>query len=249
MSDPFDACKPAAKAQLPASRICLVGASGLVGSAVLEESAGRADMRVVSIARREVPLPKGARTEVLVGGTDDWPALIAASCANVLVSALGTTMKTAGGEEAFRAVDHDLVLEVARTAHAAGIEHMIAVSSIGADRASRNLYLRTKGETEEALRKIGFRRLDIMRPGLLRGRRREWRRLEGVGQVLAPIADLLLLHGRYRCFRSVQASLMARAILALAREKARGSFIHDFDAMRRAACGMGNNRAVPRNAR
>jgi len=234
MSDLFDALKPAVKAELPVRRICLVGASGLVGSAVLEESVGRADMRVVSVARREVPLPKGARTEVLLGPAEDWLALIGAARANVLVCALGTTMKAAGGEEAFRAVDHDLVLDVARAAHALGIEHMIAVSSVGADRASRNFYLRTKAETEEALRKIGFRRLDILRPGLLRGRRREWRGLEAAGQVLAPIADLLVLHGRYRRFRSVRASMVACAIFALAGQKARGTFVHDFDGMLRA---------------
>lgn len=234
MSDLFDALKPAVKAELPAHRICLVGASGLVGSAVLEESIARADTRVVSVARREVPLPRGARTEVLVGPTPEWPALIGAARANVLVCALGTTMKLAGGEEAFRSVDRDLVLEVARAAQGVGIEHMIAVSSIGADRASRNFYLRTKGETEEALAKLGFRRLDILRPGLLRGRRTERRVLEGIGQLVAPVADHLVLHGKYRCFRSVRASMVAAAIFALAREKARGRFVHDFDGMQRA---------------
>ncbi|GGB87121.1 hypothetical protein GCM10011494_01830 [Novosphingobium endophyticum] len=233
MSDLFDALKPAVKAELPVHRICLVGASGLIGSAVLEESIGRSDMRVVSIARREVPLPQGARTEVLVGRTEDWPALIGAAHADVLVCALGTTMKAAGSQEAFRAVDHDLVLEVARAARAAGIGHMVAVSAVGADRMSRNFYLRTKGEVEEALGKVGFRRLDILRPGLLRGRRKERRGLEGVGQVVAPLADLLVLHGKYRRFRSVRASMVARAIFALVREKPQGRFVHDFDGMRR----------------
>lgn len=234
MSDLFDAREPAVKAGLPGHRICLVGAAGLTGAAVLRESVGRADMRVVSVARRQFPLPPGARTEVLVGATEDWPALIDAAHADVLVCALGTTMKTAGSEAAFRAVDHDLVLEVARAARAAGIGHMILISSVGADRASRNFYLRTKGETEEALGKLGFRRLDIVRPGLLRGKRRERRGLERIGQVLAPVADLLFLHGQYRRFRSVHASRLARVIFALVQEKPRGRFVHDFDAMRRA---------------
>lgn len=233
MSDLFDALKPAVKAELPVHRICLVGASGLIGSAVLEESIGRSGMRVVCVARREFPLPRGARTEVLVGRIEDWPALIGVAHADVLVCALGTTMKTAGSEEAFRAVDRDLVLEVAEAARMAGIGHMIAVSSVGADRTSRNFYLRTKGETEEALGKLGFRRLDILRPGLLRGKRQERRGLEDIGRVLAPMADVLFLHGQYRRFRSVRVSMAARAIFALAQEKARGRFVHDFDAMRR----------------
>ena len=190
-------------------------------------------MRVVSVARREVPLPPGARTEVLVGRVEDWPVLIGAARADVLVCALGTTRKAAGSETAFRSVDCDLVLETARAARVAGIEHMIAISSAGADRASSNFYLRVKGETEEALGKLGFRRLDILRPGLLRGRQRERRSLETVGLALAPIADLLVFHGRYRSYRSAPASMVARAVFALAREKARGRFIHDFDGMRR----------------
>lgn len=234
MSDPFDALKPAVKTELPVRRICLVGASGLIGSAVIEESVRRPDMRIVSVTRREVALPQGARTEVLVGRTEDWPVLIDVAHADVLVCALGTTRKAAGSEAAFRAVDHDLVLQVARAARAAGIDHMIAVSSVGADRASRNFYLRTKGETEEALGKLGFRRLDILRPGLLRGKRRQMRPLEVAARIVAPIVDLLFLHGRYRRFRSVHASRVARAIFALVLEKPQGRFVHDFDAMLRA---------------
>jgi uncharacterized protein YbjT (DUF2867 family) len=233
MSDLFDLLKPRAKPVLPGYRICLAGASGLVGTAVLEESVGRSDMRVISIARREITLPLGARTEVLVGRSEDWPAMIGAARADVLVCALGTTMKAAGSEAAFRAVDHDLVLETASAARAAGIEHMIAVSSVGADRASRNFYLRTKGEAEEDLGKLGFRRLDILRPGLLRGKRRERRGLEAIGQILAPIADLFVLHGKWRQYRSVRDTMVARAIFALVQEKARGRFVHDYDGMRR----------------
>lgn len=233
MSDLFDALGPAVGTEPPIRRICLVGASGLVGSAVIGESLRRPDMRIVSVARHEVALPEGARTEVLIGRIEDWPALIDAAHANVLVCALGTTMKAAGSEAAFRAVDHDLVLQVARAGRAAGIDHMIALSSVGAGQTSRNFYLRTKGETEEALGKLGFRRLDILRPGLLRGKRRQTRPLEAAARILAPAADLLLLHGRNRRFRSIRASTVARTIFALVREKPQGRFVHDFDAMLR----------------
>lgn len=215
-------------------RICLVGATGLVGSALMAEAVGRDDVRLVGVTRREATMPAGARMEMLVGEPIDWPKLIAAAHADVLVCALGTTIKTAGSQEAFRAVDHDLVRFCAEAAREAGIEHMIVVSSIGADRASRNFYLSVKGETEDALGKLGFRRLDILRPGLLRGARIERRPLEAWGQVLAPLVDLLILHGKYRCYRSVSARKLACTILALTREKARGRFVHDFDAMRRA---------------
>lgn len=216
------------------TRICLVGATGLVGNAVMAEAVGREDVRLISVTRREAAMPPGARMEMLVGEPIDWPQLIAAARADVLVCALGTTMKQAGSREAFRAIDHDLVRFCAEAVRAAGIEHMIFVSSVGADRASRHFYLSVKGETEEALGKLGFRRLDVLRPGLLRGPRAERRPLEAAAQALAPIVDLLVLHGKYRQYRSISARTLALAILALAREKPRGRFVHDYDAVQRA---------------
>ena len=135
-------------------RICLVGATGLVGSSLIAACLGRGDVRLVAVSRRELPLPDGARMEVLLAPTEGWSEAIAASNADVLVCALGTTMRDVGGARAaFRAVDHELVIASARAAREAGIGHMILVSSVGADAASNNFYLRTKGQTEERLRK------------------------------------------------------------------------------------------------
>lgn len=215
-------------------RICLVGATGLTGNALMAEAVGREDVRLIAVARREAPMPLGARMEMLVGEPIDWPQLIAAAHADVLVCALGTTVKAAGSQEAFRAIDHDLVRFCAEAARAAGIEHMIVVSSAGAERGSRNFYLSVKGEMEQGLSKLGFRRLDILQPGLLRGARDERRPLEALAQVLAPLADWTVLHGKYRRYRSISARKLARAILALAHEKVRGRFVHDHDSMIRA---------------
>lgn len=212
-------------------RICLVGATGLVGSRMIEAAVGRPDLRIVGIARREVPLPPGARMEMLLADPSGWGDAIAASNAKVLVCALGTTIRREGGDQdSFRAVDFDLVLACGRAAKAAGIGHMIVVSSIGADRASRGFYLRVKGEMEDALAKLGFTRLDILRPGLLRGPRAERRPAERIAMLLGPVIDLFL-HGGLRRFRSIRADTVARAIFALAREKAGGRFVHEYDAM------------------
>ncbi len=215
-------------------RICLVGASGLVGSALIAHSLIQPEIRLVGVARREVPLPFGARLEVLVADPSGWDDAIAASGASVMVCALGTTWRKAGrSEAAFRAVDHDLVLQCGRAAQKAGIGHVILVSSVAADPASNRLYLRTKGEAEQALSRMRFRRLDILRPGLLRGSRAERRPLERLGMLLGPAANLAL-HGRRRKFRAIDAATLARAIAALAREKAGGHFVHEFDAIHAA---------------
>lgn len=223
-----------------ARRICLVGGTGLVGMSLIEACVGRGDVRLVVVSRRELSLPAGARMEVLLAPTEGWPEAIAASGADVFVCALGTTMKNVGGDrDAFRAVDHDLVTASAMAARAAGIGHMILVSSVGADSGSNNFYLRTKGEAEAQVRKLGFGRLDILRPSLLVGKRRESRPLERLAMLFAPLMNLLL-HGKARRYRAIRTSDLADTILALAHEKAGGKFVLEYDAMRYAAKRMGD---------
>ena len=222
-------------------RIALVGATGLIGQALIRLAVGRGDVRLVAIARREVALPPGARMEVFVADTANWADAIAAANASVLVSALGTTWQAAGKDEAaFRAVDQQLVLACAAAAKAAAMRQMIAVSSVGADLAAKNFYLRVKGEVEYALGKVGLPRLDLLRPGLLRGRRGGERRVgERAAMLVSPLTDLAL-HGAWRKFRTIRDDTMARAILALAHEKAKGRFVHEHDALLSAAGRFGN---------
>lgn len=217
------------------TRIALVGASGLIGQSLIRLAVGRGDIRVIAIARREIPLPKGARMEVLVADPENWADAIAAANASVLVSALGTTWKKSGKDEAaFRSVDQELVLACAKAAKAAGMRQMIAVSSVGADAGAKNFYLRAKGEVEQQLGKLGLPRLDVLRPGLLRGHRDELRPAERLGMVLSPLADLLM-QGKYRKYRSIRADTIARAIVGLTKEKAAGRFVFEHDALLRAA--------------
>jgi uncharacterized protein YbjT (DUF2867 family) len=113
------------------------------------------------------------------------------------------------------------------------VGNFVLVSSVGADMASRTIYLRVKGEVETALRKLRFYRLDILRPGLLRGPRPGDRRArERLAAVISPLANLFL-HGARRPLRSIDARTVARAALAGAREKARGTFVHDNDGIHR----------------
>ena len=220
-------------------RLALVGATGLIGSEVMKLAVGRQDMRLVAVARRESPLPQGARMERFVADPAKWGEWFEAVQPTALICALGTTWRKAGrDEEAFRAVDHDLVLATARAAKEAGVERLVAVSSTGADAMSKNRYLRTKGEVERELGRMRFKRLDILRPGLLKGHRiGDLRPLERIGSALSPLADLAM-QGRYRQYRSIRAELVAKAAMALALRRAGGRFVHDNDALLRAAATL-----------
>ena len=217
-------------------RIALVGATGLIGRKVIEVASAGDEARIVGIARREAPFPPGARMEMFVAEPEKWGEVFEAVRPRALICALGTTWKKAGRDEAaFRAVDQDLVLRTAEMAKRAGVPNMVLVSAAGADARSKNLYMRVKGETEEALSKVGFKRLDILHPGLLRGERvDDLRFAERAALIAAPLIDPLLT-GKWERFRSIDAALVAEAALGLAMRRAGGRFTHDNEAMRRAA--------------
>lgn len=209
----------------------LIGATGMVGGAVIA-NAGALSLTV--LVRREMDdLPEVHA--LLVAPPERWADIIAVERPAVLISCLGTTIRQAGSQAAFRAVDHDLILSAAKGARMAGTRQMILVSAVGASANSRNFYLKTKGETEDGLRALGFERLDILRPGLLMGDRAGPKRLgEGIAMVAAPITDALL-HGSLRRYRSIPGDIVARAIVALAGVTQPGVRIHENDAMRRLA--------------
>jgi uncharacterized protein YbjT (DUF2867 family) len=211
--------------------VLIVGATGLIGRAVIERFGSNP---VTVFARREVE-GLAAQHKQLVAPPERWPDMIAAEKPAVLICCLGTTIRQAGSQAAFRAVDHDLVIAAARGARAGGTPHMISVSSVGAAAKSGNFYLRTKGETEDDLRALGFDRLDLIRPGLLRGDRPGPQRLgEGIATIAAPLTDALL-HGSFRRYRSISGATVAAAIVALATQGGSGVHIHENDAIRALA--------------
>lgn len=204
----------------------IVGATGLVGQSVVAHAASP----LTILARREISgLP--SEHNLIVASPEEWSGVIAAEKPATLISCLGTTIRQAGSQPAFRAVDHDLVLAVAEGARRGGAAHLISVSSVGAAAKAGNFYLRTKGEAEDALRALGFHRIDFLRPGLLMGDRQGPPRLgEGLAMVAAPLTDALL-HGSLRRYRSIPAEKVAKAIIGLIGSPPSGVHIHENDAI------------------
>lgn len=219
-----------------AERIAMVGATGLIGRRVIVTSSAGDQARIVGIARREVPLPEGARMEMFVAEPDKWGEVFEAVKPRACICALGTTWKKAGRDEAaFRAVDQDLILETCQAAKEAGVLNMVLISAAGANPQSKSLYLKVKGETEALVSKVGFKRLDILRPGLLRGAREgDFRLVERLAMAVAPVVEPLL-PSSYEMYHSIDANIVAEAALGLALRRAAGRFTHENEAMKRAA--------------
>lgn len=200
----------------------LAGASGLVGSRLLPLLLGATEYsRVVALTRRPLLLDHARLANRVVRFDATLGKQLATVRCNDVYCCLGTTLREAGGQEEFRAVDQDLVLRIAHVAQAAGAERLVVMSSVGANEASKNFYLRVKGETERALARLQIPALDIMQPSVLLGMRRNVRPLEFLAQGLLWCINPLLL-GSLARYRGMAAGEVAAAMLGAARGRRRG---------------------------
>ena len=208
----------------------LAGATGLVGSHLLQFLLADAEWdRVVTLGRRTTLVQHDKLEQRVV----DLAAVEAAGDlpnADDVFCCLGTTIKQAGSQEAFRRVDHDYVVGLARAGPRAGVTQFLLVSAVGADPESRVFYSRVKGETEADLRKLPYRAVQIFRPSMLLGERAEFRLGERIAMMAAPLLQLALVGGLRR-YRPIQARDVARAMVRIAREAPRGPNVFEYDAM------------------
>lgn len=191
-------------------------------------AADRAWGEVRALVRRPLPpelsAPKIVQVQVDYERLDqavEWAAVQHVFCA------LGTTMRQAGSAEAFRRVDFDYPVRLARAALARGARHVLLVTAIGAAQNSRFFYNRVKGDVEAAITALGFRSVTIARPSLLLGRRQKARLGERLGKVLG-----LLSPPRWR---PVHATQVARALVEAARRDLPGVHIMENQELRAAA--------------
>lgn len=173
------------------TRILLAGATGLVGSHALQLLL--ADPRVTEVvAPTRRPLAPHARLLNPIVDSATLPRDAAWWAIDGAICALGTTRAQAGSAEAFRAIDHDYALAIAKQARSGGARRFALTSSLGANPRSRLLYPRTKGELEEAVRRLDFASLTVVRPGFLGGLRSEIRPMERIMATLLRAAAPIL---------------------------------------------------------
>lgn len=198
-------------AALPRS-VLIAGTSGLVGRQILLGLLADDSVQAVhSLGRRELDLQHPKLTQHRVDFSKALPALPSVGEAFV---ALGTTIKVAGSQETFRAVDYDAVVAVAKAAKAAGAKRLGVVSAMGADKRSGIFYNRVKGEMEEALSALGFDTLVIARPSFLAGDREALGQPSRGGEKLALNVSRMLAPLIPDNFKSIDAASVARALLA-----------------------------------
>jgi uncharacterized protein YbjT (DUF2867 family) len=188
-------------------RLLLVGATGAVGTQVL--ALALVDPRIEQvIAPTRRPLANHAKLYNPVIDFTYLPVDAAWWNVDAVICTLGTTIKAAGSQAAFAAVDRDLPIQVAKLARAAGATRFALNSSIGANPAG-NFYLRTKAEAEAGIRNINYPSFTIVRPSLIDAVREESRIGEKIGLIIVQIFRPLI-PVRYQ---AVKAEWIALALL------------------------------------
>ena len=199
-------------------RVAMGGVSEPIGESLIELARHQPQVRLVALTLGEIEVPHGSRMEVFIADADLWSRVMRAMKLKVFVVGLGPALNLVGKDDsALRAIDdEETVVEIAKTARFAGVERLIAISSEGADRWSRDRHLSAKGKAETELSRLGFKRLDIVRPGPLSqsgGKRR-----------------ISALRGR-----GTDVDTVAKALMTLSLRRTPGKFTHDEEGIERAA--------------
>lgn len=194
--------------------VVVFGATGLVGEALLAElSVANQVTSILSYGRRD-PSHQCSKMRQVHGSFNALDVDLKDVQVDHCFIALGTTIRRAGSQQAFRDVDYRMVLDAATWAKGAGAKTIALVSSVGANPNAFAFYPRVKGEVEEALKALGVPRLLIFRPGLLLGDRSEFRFGEAVATPLMRVLNLALVGSTAR-YRAIAAADVARAMVRM----------------------------------
>jgi len=201
----------------------LAGATGLIGGQLLELMLNDSRYtQVIAISRR--PLQNShSKLQNIVADFDSLEQHQNELVADDVFCCLGTTMRDAKTREAFWQVDFDYPALLAKLSRENGAKQYLLVSALGANKSSLFFYNQVKGWTEEAIASVGFESYHIFRPSLLVGPRTKHRRGERVARWFYGLFGFLIPK-KYKAIESIR---VARAMLTLADQEWKGSFIHE----------------------
>lgn len=194
----------------------LFGASGFIGSMLLEELLNSPEyLLITAVVRRPLPVSH-PKLKTLIGDYNSLPLFRSELKADDVFIALGTTKKNTPDEKLYYQVDHDYPVLAAKLAKENGATNVLLVSAVGPNIDSKIFYIRTKGETERDVIALGYDHTHIFRPSMLMGDRKNEKRpmekfLIGLFAVINP-----LFIGSFKKFRGIQGQDVARAMIAAA---------------------------------
>jgi uncharacterized protein YbjT (DUF2867 family) len=196
----------------------IVGATGLIGGFCLQVLLDDPNYsKVIALVRKPI-LKTHRKLRTVVTSFDDLESETSNIHADDIYCCLGTTIKKARSQDAFKKIDLTLVVTVAELMKRQGAEQFLVISALGADKNSKVFYNRTKGEMESSLQELGYPCIRIIRPSLLLGLREEFRLGEKIGVILTPVIKPFLV-GSLKKYAPVKADKVAQFMVKAAREK------------------------------
>lgn len=201
----------------------IAGGSGLIGGQLLQLLADDNEYSVVKcLTRSSLPINHD-KIEIIQSDGINLNELQDLLTADEVYCCLGTTIKKAKTEEAFKKIDFDYPLQLAKVGREAGAKKFLLVSALGADPTSSIFYNRVKGEVEQAIENIGYDSYHIFRPSLLLGPRSEERSGETAAKTFFKIFGFLIP----KKYKALDSAKVARAMLAMAKSGDKGKVIHE----------------------
>ncbi len=204
----------------------IIGATGLVGGFVLEDLLNDDYYsEVIVLTRKSLNKSNPKLKEILVdfNNLENYKNDIKA---DTVFCCLGTTIKTAGSQEAFKKVDYEYPLRVAEIAKENGATNYLLISALGSSKSSIVFYNRVKGEVEADIAKLNFESFHILQPSLIIGERKESRTGEDIAQKLSPVYDAIMF-GPLAKYKSIKASQIAKAMVYYSKLVTKGIMRHE----------------------
>jgi uncharacterized protein YbjT (DUF2867 family) len=195
----------------------IVGATGLIGGYCLETLCDDPKYSEVTALVRRPLLKTHRKLKEILTKFDNLEHELSSIKVDDVYCCLGTTIKKAGSQEAFKKIDLSLVVTIARLMRKQDAEQFVVISALGADRDSKVFYNRIKGEMEEAVIELDYPCLRIIRPSLLLGPREEFRLGEKIGAILTPVLKPFLF-GSLTKYRPIEGKSVARFMVHVAHQ-------------------------------
>ncbi|UFH46165.1 oxidoreductase [Flavobacterium galactosidilyticum] len=206
----------------------VIGSTGLIGSHLLNLLLESSQYdKVVTFVKRDTGIthPKLRQHIIDFDKPETYKELV---FGDDFFCTIGTTIKNAGSQQAFRKVDFEYPKQFARFALLNKVKHYLIISSLGADAKSGNFYLKTKGEIQDLLKDCNFESVSVLQPSLLLGDRTEFRFGEKVGGFFMKMLPFLFF-GNLKKYKPIESTTVAKALLKIAQNNNKGFKIYESD--------------------
>ena len=205
----------------------IFGVTGLIGSEILKVLIDDISFKKINIVTRTSYLLTHEKIKNHIIDFSDYTAILKTiENSDIVFAAIGTTQsKVKGDKKAYRKIDYDIVLDIAKACKESNTSHFSFVSSAGADLKSNSFYLKLKGEIENAILNLNLLSTSVLRPSLLLGKRKEKRFGEKIAQLIMPILSSFMPS----IYRPIKANLVAKSMIEISKSAQPGFNIYHFN--------------------